>query len=170
MIGQENKKDKQEINDYIAIKTDAKGEELWKKTVGSNGEDKLTKLIETRDGDYLLAGTSSGAMSRDRYTGKGSNDYWVVKLGDKDKKKKQEKRSQIEAIPNPAGQFTNIIVGFDFSSGSASVFDLAGRQLQHFEVTSRTIPLEMSGLPEGIYIVEVKTDKGTDSVKVIKSK
>ena len=170
VIGQENKKDKQEINDYIAIKTDAKGEELWKKTVGSNGEDKLTKLIETRDGDYLLAGTSSGAMSRDRYTGKGSNDYWVVKLGDKDKKKKQEKRSQIEAIPNPAGQFTNIIVGFDFSSGSASVFDLAGRQLQHFEVTSRTIPLEMSGLPEGIYIVEVKTDKGTDSVKVIKSK
>ena len=170
VIGQITKKDMPEINDYIAIKADANGEELWKKAVGSNGEDKLARLIETRDGDYLLAGTSKGAMSRDRYTGKGGNDYWVVKLGDKDKKKKQEKRSQIEAIPNPAEQFTNIIVGFDFNSGTVSVFDLAGRQLQHFEVTSRTIPLEMLGLPEGIYIVEVKTDKGTDSVKVIKSK
>jgi hypothetical protein len=167
--GQKNKKDREEINDYIALKINAEGEELWKKTVGSNGEDKLTRLIETRDGDYVLAGTSSGTMSRDKYSGKGNNDYWVVKLGDKDKKKKQEKRTQLEAIPNPAGQYTNVIVGFDFNSGTASVFDLAGRQLQHFDVSSRTIPLEMSGLPEGIYIVEVKTDKGTDSVKVIKS-
>lgn len=169
VLGYTTKKDKAEINDYIALKISAEGEELWKQTVGSNGEDKLTRLIETRDGDYILAGTSSGAMSREKYSGKGSNDYWVVKMGDKQKKKKTEKRTQIEAIPNPAVQYTNIIVGFDFTSGSISVFDLNGRQLQHFDVTSRTIPLETSTFPEGVYIVEVKTDKGTESVKVIKS-
>ncbi|OKS85717.1 hypothetical protein RG47T_1163 [Mucilaginibacter polytrichastri] len=171
VIGQERKKDKKDINDYIAIKIAAEGEELWKQTVGSNGEDLLKKLVETRDGGYILAGTSKGTISRDKNSARGSNDFWVVKLKDKDKKKKkEEKRTLLEAIPNPAGEFTNIIVGFDFSGGTAAVYDLSGRLLQQFEVSSRTIPLDMSQYPEGVYIVEVKTDKGTDSVKVIRNR
>lgn len=169
VIGQSMKKDKKEINDYIAIKIDAEGEELWKQSVGSNGEDLLKKLIETRDGGYLLAGTSKGDASGDKNGNRGSNDFWVVKLKDKDKKKK-EKRTMLEAIPNPAPQYTNIIVGFEFTQGTLSLFDLSGRQLQSFEVTSRTIPLDLGQYPEGIYLVEVRTDKGTDSVKVMKSK
>jgi hypothetical protein len=47
------------INDYIAIKTDEKGELLWRRFVGSDGEDVLRKLIVTRDGGYVLAGTSN---------------------------------------------------------------------------------------------------------------
>ena len=169
VTGQVNKSDKQEINDYIAIKIAADGEELWKQSVGSNGEDLLKKLTETRDGGYLLAGTSKGNISRDKKSGNGSNDFWVVKLKDKDKKK-QEKRTLLEAIPNPAQQYTNIIVGFDFTTGTASLFDLSGRMLQSFEVKSRTIPLDMGQYPDGVYIVEVRTDKGTDSVKVMKTK
>ncbi|GAA0882179.1 hypothetical protein GCM10009120_07760 [Sphingobacterium siyangense subsp. cladoniae] len=168
VVGETTKKDRKEINDYVAIKISAEGEELWKKTVGSNGEDILRKLIETRDGDYVLAGTSKGEISRDKNSGKGSNDFWVVKLGDRQKKKKAEKRTLLEAIPNPAGTYTNIIVGFEFSSGTLSVFDLSGRMLQTFEVNNRTIPLEMGTYPEGVYVVEVKTDNGTDFVKVIK--
>ena len=163
------KKDKKEINDYIAFKIAADGEELWKKTVGSHGEDILKKLLETRDGGYLLTGTSMGVISGDKNSGKGSNDFWVVKLRDKEKKEKPEKKASIEAIPNPATQFTNIIVGFDFISGTATVFDLSGRLMQSFPVTSRTIPVELNGYPEGMYIVEVKTNAGTESVKVLKS-
>ncbi|KGO84836.1 hypothetical protein Q765_19460 [Flavobacterium rivuli WB 3.3-2 = DSM 21788] len=44
------------INDYVAIKISVEGEELWKKTVCSNGEDLLKKVIETRDGGYLMGG------------------------------------------------------------------------------------------------------------------
>ena len=117
-----------------------------------------------------MAGTSKGTISRDKNSAKGSNDFWVVKLKDKDKKKKEEKRTLLEAIPNPAREFTNIIVGFDFNSGTATLFDLSGRMLQSFEVNSRTIPLDMSRYPEGVYIVEVKTDKGTDSVKVMRNR
>ena len=43
------KKDKKEINDYIAIKISSEGEQIWKRAIGSNGEDILRKLIETRD-------------------------------------------------------------------------------------------------------------------------
>jgi hypothetical protein len=163
------KKDKKEINDYIALKISAEGEELWKETVGSNGEDVLRKVVETRDGGYVLAGTSKGEVSRDRNNAQGKADFWVVKLKDKEKKKEKKKLS-LEAIPNPAPQFTNIIVGFEFTKGTLSMFDLAGRQLQTFEVTDRTIPIDLGAYPEGIYVVEVRTDKGTESVKVMKGR
>lgn len=161
------KKDKKEINDYIALKISAEGEELWKETVGSSGEDILRKVVETRDGGYVLAGTSKGDISRDRNSAQGKADFWVVKLKDKDKKK-EKKKLNLEAIPNPAPQFTNIIVGFEFSSGTLSIFDLSGRQLQSFAVSERTIPIDLGYYPVGIYVVEVRTDKGTESVKVIK--
>lgn len=167
VIGMENKRDKKEINDYIALKISTDGEELWREAVGSSGEDHLRKAIQTRDGSYILAGTSNGSISRNKSSGHGGEDFWVVKLKDKDKKK-DKKRTMLEAIPNPAKQFTNIIVGFEFNSGTATLFDLAGRQLTTFEVSSRTIPMDLSTYPVGIYIVEVKTDKGTDSVKVMK--
>lgn len=174
--GQGEEKMKKGTDDYIAIKINEKGEELWRKDVGSDGQDILKKVIETRDGGYLMAGTSMALINPDggikatgnKSSGKGSNDFWVVKL--KDKKKPKEDKKPIEAIPNPAIDFTNIIVGYDFTKGTATLVDLAGHILQQFEITERTIPIDLQGLPEGIYIVNIKTDKGNDGVKIIKQR
>lgn len=162
------KKDKEGINDYIALKVNNKGEELWSKVVGSNGEDLLRKSIETRDGGYLLAGTSKGKVSRDRNSDKGNGDFWIVKL--KDKQKPEKPKAPIEALPNPTEAFTNVIVGFEFDSGTATLYDLSGRQLQQFSINSKTVPVDLSSYPEGIYIVEIRTNTHTNSVKVIKKK
>jgi len=161
------KKDKEGINDYIAIKTDSNGEEQWTQTVGGNGEDILRKAVETRDGGYLLAGTSMSSVSRDRYTGKGRNDFWVVKL--KDRKKKEEKKNPIEAYPNPTLHYSNVIVGYEFEKGTATVYDISGRQLQHFDIHERTVPVDLGVMPEGIYIVEIRTNVQEDSVKIVKA-
>lgn len=168
VIGMPLKKDKKDINDYVVIKLSVEGEELWRETIGSAGEDHLKKVIECRDGSYILAGTSKGEISRNKSTGHGEEDFWVVKLKDKDKDKNKKKRVTIEAIPNPSNQYTNVIVGFDFDQGTASLFDLSGRLLQQIEVTSRTIPIDLGAYPVGIYIVEVHTNKGTDSVKIMR--
>ena len=156
------------VDDYVAIKTDAHGEEKWRQHAGSSGEDILRKALETRDGGYILAGTSKGAVSRDRQTGKGSNDFWVVKLRDKDKKK--EERAAIAAFPNPAVQFTNVAIGYDFLGGTGYVYDLSGRQLQTFEVKDRTVPVDLGNYPEGIYLIKIKTEVREDAVKVMKTK
>jgi len=161
------KKEEEGINDYVAIKINEKGEQLWTASAGSNGEDILRKAVETRDGSYLLAGTSKGAPSRDRKSGKGGNDFWVVKLRDKEKKK--EPKKYIEAFPNPASQFTNVVIGYDFTGGTCYVYDLSGRQLQVFAVKDRTVPVDLGGYPEGIYLVKVKTEVQEDSVKVMKT-
>jgi hypothetical protein len=273
-FGEEQKTSKDEtgINDYIALKIDDKGEILWDKTVGSNGEDILRKLIETRDGGYLLAGTSnaqssSGAVnklskkfdngvqneqlqnatnnvnntlaettnnvndalkeklttatdkineavnketdsrfkfginaptgtlslpslgsgnssnpssgllpnglnekkipaSRDKHTNFGSNDFWVVKL--KDKTKPKVIKATIEVIPNPVVTFTNVIIGYEFENGTATVVDMMGRILQQFSISSRTVPVDLSRYPDGVYVVNIKTNVQSDGVKVIK--
>jgi hypothetical protein len=76
----------------------------------------------------------------------------------------------VEAIPNPATDYTNIIVGYDFTKGTATLVDIAGHVLQQFAITERTIPIDLQGLPEGIYIVNIKTDVQSSGVKIIKAR
>ncbi|MCP2025425.1 hypothetical protein L1276_000565 [Flavobacterium sp. HSC-32F16] len=159
-------KDKEGINDYIALKIDEKGEELWSKTIGSSGEDILRKVIETRDGGYLMAGTSNSGSSKDKKSTIGGNDFWVVKL--KDKAKVEKVKASIEAVPNPAVTYTNVIVGYDFTEGTATVVDILGRILQHFNIYSRTVPVDLTGYADGIYVIKIQTDVKTESVKIIK--
>ncbi|RZJ72542.1 T9SS type A sorting domain-containing protein [Flavobacterium sp.] len=276
-------KEDEGINDYIALKINAKGEEIWTKHLGSDGDDILRKLIQTRDGGYLLAGTSNAASNNhalNRKNGKkkggihgispidgnqtlaasdkaqkevddtlksgrnaineayqdqtadlqkqlgdavgsndaplktglniptdavrqgsgkstgvdtgnlsapsgnnypkqpasknktlnyGNNDFWVVKLKDKDKKEKA--RQSIEASPNPTQDYTNVVIGYDFEKGTATIYDIAGHRLESFEITTgRTVPVNLAKYPQGIYLVEIKTEKSSDTVKIMKSK
>jgi hypothetical protein len=160
------KKGKDE-NGYIALKIDDKGDELWRKTIGSNGEDVLQKLFEIRDGGYLMAGTSKSSTSKNKNSSIGGNDFWVVKLKDKLKPDKVKGKS-IEAIPNPVVTYTNVIIGYEYEKGTATVVDMAGRILQQFNITSRTIPVDLSRYPEGIYVINIKTNVQSDGVKVIR--
>jgi hypothetical protein len=160
-------KDKKEINDYVALKINENGEEIWRKSVGSAGEDVLKKAIETRDGGYLLSGTSNSKVSKDKNSSIGSNDFWVVKL--KDNYKPTKEIHTIEAIPNPSVGYTNVIVGYEFETGTVTVVDIAGRQLQKFEINTRTVPVDLSKYPTGIYIINIKTNLQSDGIKVIKN-
>lgn len=172
----EEPKVKAGTDDYVAIKITEKGEELWRKDVGSDGQDILKKVIETRDGGYLMAGTSKTILTAEggvkatgnKSSGKGSQDFWVVKL--KDKIKPKEKKKTVEAIPNPATDYTNVIVGYYFKKGTATVVDIAGHILQQFEITERTVPIDLQGYPEGVYIVNIKTDVQSSGVKIIKQR
>lgn len=166
-IGKTTKSEKEGINDYIALKIKANGEEIWTQTVGSKGDEVMRKLFETRDGGYILAGTSKGQISRDKNSNIGGSDFWIVKL--KDKEKKDKEKYKIEAVPNPAISYTNVIVTYDYKDGTATLYDLNGRHLQSVTLTGeKTIPMNLSNLPQGIYLIEVKTDVSTDGVKVIK--
>jgi Secretion system C-terminal sorting domain len=159
--------DKEGINDYIALKINPNGEELWTQTVGSRGDEILRKLVETRDGGYILAGTSDGGASRDKKSSQGGNDFWVVKL--KDKSKKEKEKLLLEVIPNPAISYTNVIVNYDYDYGTATLFDLNGRILKSKAINGEhTIPIELTNIPQGVYIIKVKTNNGEHAAKIIK--
>jgi len=117
-----------------------------------------------------MTGTSNAKASRDKNSAIGQNDFWVVKL--KDEQKPEKVKLNLEASPNPTQGYTNIVIGYEFDNGTATVVDLAGRVLQTFEITSKTVPVDLSSVPEGIYIVNLKTNyqgkETSEGVKIIK--
>jgi len=68
-------------DDYWIIKTDSTGNIQWQNSIGGTGPDRLNSLQQTRDGGYILAGTSGSNISGDKTenTWNNSDDYWIVK-------------------------------------------------------------------------------------------
>ncbi|MNE25035.1 hypothetical protein D3C80_1183510 [compost metagenome] len=115
-----------------------------------------------------MAGMSNSIKaSRDRNGPIGRTDFWAVKIQDENKKK--EDKLPIEAFPNPAEAYTNVVIGYDYDKGKATLFDLAGRLIQEYSLNGdRTVPINVGSLPIGIYVVNVKTDIQEDGIKIIK--
>ena len=67
--------------DFWVLKLDAAGNKLWDRRFGSPGRDFLEDMLTTPDGGFLLGGSSSGGAGGDKtQDGRGSYDYWVVKV------------------------------------------------------------------------------------------
>ncbi|QMU29524.1 T9SS type A sorting domain-containing protein [Adhaeribacter radiodurans] len=69
------------LKDYWLVKISSTGTKIWDKRYGGNGDDQLGSFTETKEGGFLLAGSSySGAKGDKSQTSNGLTDYWVVKL------------------------------------------------------------------------------------------
>ncbi len=68
-------------DDYWIIKTDSNGVKEWDFRFGGTASDKLTSIIKTSDGAYLLGGSSASGISGDKTeSSRGNTDYWVIKI------------------------------------------------------------------------------------------
>ena len=68
-------------NDYWIVKSDANGKKLWDKRYGGSDDDYLNRIIPTKDGGYLLAGSSLSGKSGDKTeASRGDRDYCIVKV------------------------------------------------------------------------------------------
>lgn len=68
-------------NDYWVIRMDSLGNILWQKTIGGLGNDEISTAIATRDGGFIIGGTSSSSISGNKTTNSyGSSDYWIICL------------------------------------------------------------------------------------------
>ncbi|MFA7617267.1 MAG: T9SS type A sorting domain-containing protein [Weeksellaceae bacterium] len=69
-------------NDYWLIKLDDRGNEIWQKAYGGDGDDSLAQIISTENG-YLIAGSSNSKPNPDggktATNGEGT-DFWVVEI------------------------------------------------------------------------------------------
>jgi len=151
------------MEDYLIIKTKANGEEKWRRSLGTKKKEVLRKVIETRDGGYALLGSSVSMSS----IGEGDADFLIIKIGDKDKPK--HPKLPLEAVPNPAVDYTQAVIGKEYENGQVKVVDLNGKIIEQFEINGeRIIPIHLANYKMGIYIINVTADKMKNSVKVIK--
>lgn len=67
--------------DYFLWKMNEQGQEEWQKSLGGNQADFLYSIGLTRDGGYILGGSSYSGISGDKKDScRGQDDYWIIKL------------------------------------------------------------------------------------------
>ncbi|RDC65300.1 hypothetical protein [Adhaeribacter pallidiroseus] len=69
------------FTDYWFIEITNSGTKVWDRLFGSSQQEELRAVQVTRDGNYLLAGSSSSGAHLDKtQPSQGGSDYWVVKM------------------------------------------------------------------------------------------
>jgi hypothetical protein len=136
--------------DYWIVKLDAVGTKQWDRTVGAAGNDAFGALQQTRDGGYLLGGSSASGISGDKtQAGQGNYDYWLVKLAaDPLSTKSVITRPALSAYPNPARtQFT-------LRGPLGTPYQLLNQLGQVVRAgTLSAQPLDVQALPAGLYLL-----------------
>ena len=70
-----------QMYDYFIAKIDSNQNQIWKYAYGGSKDDKLTHMIQTADGGFLLAGWSiSGVSGNKSEPSSQLGDYWLVKV------------------------------------------------------------------------------------------
>jgi len=151
--------------DFLLIKAGIDGDEKWRRTEGSIKKEVLKKIIETRDGGYVLLGSSMPLNAK----GDTDSDFLIVKIADKDKPLRE--KLPLEAVPNPAVNYTQAIIGKDYEEGQLDVYDLNGKRLYTQKLTgSRIVPVPVRRWADGVYIIHVQAGDISNSVKLLKGK
>jgi len=67
--------------DYHILKLDQQGQKVWEKYFAGNQHDYLSSTVSTREGGFLLAGTSYSSLALDKKDkSNGSSDIWLIKI------------------------------------------------------------------------------------------
>lgn len=67
--------------DYHILKLDQHGQQVWEKYFSGNQHDYLNSTISTREGGFLLAGTSYSSLALDKKKeSNGLSDIWLIKI------------------------------------------------------------------------------------------
>ncbi|MGB5983097.1 MAG: T9SS type A sorting domain-containing protein [Nonlabens sp.] len=68
-------------NDYWIIKTDSTGNITWENTIGGDGTEVVSDLLQANNGNYVIAGYSNSNISVDKTENAiGNYDYWIMEL------------------------------------------------------------------------------------------
>ena len=76
--------------DFWALKLNNSGNIQWQKTLGGSSTDNAHAIVQTNDGGYLIAGTTSSDDGDVTGHHIGSNDAWIVKLNNSGQIKSQK--------------------------------------------------------------------------------
>jgi len=151
------------LHNFLIIKINKEGKIKWKKNIFLPLKENLSRIIKLKNGDYLLAGTQINAKSR-----KGDSNFLLIKLKDPDMAPYIP--IPLEAIPNPAHDFTQLIINKNYTKGIIRVIDLEGKVINETKIYGETIvPIDLKGLLPSIYIIEVTADTQKNSIKIIKN-
>jgi len=139
--------------DFWVVKLDPSGNLLWQELLGGDRNEQAYSIRQTRDGGFVLAGSTGSGNSGDVEPNHGLTDFWTVKLS-------ADTGGAVQTTPVPsAGQASaNYRVGFDGLSYNADGrqtldIDLAKARQSRATVSLYTDRVEIfQKAPDGILL------------------
>jgi hypothetical protein len=171
--------------DFWLVKLDSLGNKEWDKRWGGSERDGLYDLAQLADDSYLVTGTSFSNISGDKsednrdtshvFAGwrsiPSSTDYWVIRFrADKLVGIEEEtfENVHLQIKPNPVKDFCTIEAK-NIVDATLTLYDITGRVILNKPFNLKT-DLDLSKLEGGVYVVQLKTKKGSvASYKIVKS-
>lgn len=147
---------------------DGNGEEIWRKHIEGKSRQKQERLVTAQllgDGTFILAGTSAKEL--------GKENWKIVRLAD-DQLDDLIVKHDIKIYPNPADDYCYVEIGFKIEDeqrfeATIDLYDMSGRHIKSYPTKNKVTKIQMQGLPQGVYLVSVKTNiNQTANAKVIK--
>ncbi|MGC4129281.1 MAG: T9SS type A sorting domain-containing protein [Bergeyella sp.] len=142
---------------------DKNGKEVWRKYVEGKEkkqEERLVSAILSRDGSYVLAGTSAEEL--------GKENWKIVKLLDSDVEDLIDSKN-IQIYPNPVKDYCYVEIGLDFENADLYLYDMAGKVIQQLQTKNKITKINTGKLPQGIYVVSAITSENKKlSTKIVK--
>jgi Secretion system C-terminal sorting domain len=158
-------------SDYLLMNVDTSGNLLNYIILGSDSSDFPTNQIYINDSTILVCGIGShGTTSVKQDIGRGSGDYWVVKIGYSTTTGLNDlnQNLQLHLQPNPAHDYLEI-TGLPSDDYEVNIYSMEGRLLaskkQHADL-SLTIPV--SHFQSGMYLTEIRNENLRTTVKWVK--
>jgi hypothetical protein len=164
--------------DYWVVKINDKGKVKWDKTIGGNGYDVLTKIVESHKNTFLVGGYSDSHISGDKTKAtRGGVDYWIVKLrynklGDtsiisstnNDLQITKSGDNKFSVYPNPA---RNILYVSIIGSSTFSLTDQSGKILIT-KIIRGNGEINISKLTGGLYYLKNNSTGAVQKVVITK--
>ena len=154
-----------EVAQTWIIKTDFLGNKLWDKTIFLTSAALTTNAFEIADSCYIIASTTSAEIGyyKSQASWDSTGDYWVVKFKDTtivSGIKEITTNLQFNVYPTPFSNELDITIAQqNLQQATFTITNLLGQaiytQQEHNLSPTYTKMLDLSYLPNGVYLVEV---------------
>lgn len=157
-----NRKSPGFMPDMYLLKLDKYGNKQWIRFFGGSDMDYGLSVKQTFDGGYIVSGTNSSM-------GAGGEDIYLVKTNGRGIVGVENyiAAPDITIYPNPTrGKFK--IEGLIKAQAEVKVYDVTGSIVSGSKISSKNFQYDLSGNPEGMYLIEILTPDKKLVKKLIK--
>ncbi len=137
---------------------------LWQKTIGGSNYDDFRSVIETNHNEFKVFSESQSPISGNKTVGvKGGEDLWIYDLS--------TTASISSIVDNPISYYPNPVSNVLFfnsveNHSAVAIYNQLGQLVLKTEVLNSSI--ETNSLSSGVYMIQVETEFGTYTEKIIK--
>lgn len=160
------------------VKIDSAGNKQWDKTIFVNDGAVPSNAFQTKDGSYIVAAFTSSEVGyyKSQPSWDSSTDYWVIKFHDTtivNGIQEIATNLHFNAYPNPFSTELDIALAApNLTTADFQICNISGQTVYSRHETNLspayTKMLDLSYLPNGVYLVEVVVDGGVTVREVVK--